>query len=205
MQKSDVNGAEIYFLSIVKGLVSDAEKVRNAFDEVHPDAMAISISKEELACLHDKESYASYEMSGLEEAYRDLLSTFGEVRLPAPGYVEAMDLADAKEVPLIPIDMNEDSYSESYCRNVKGMDWMRENVFGGTLPRRKFLLTSPEDFAKDWDKKVNRSKGFRNLLREREENMAKSLQQMTTHYKRILVVIESERLPGVAARLKNVP
>jgi hypothetical protein len=203
MQKSEVNGTEIYLLPIVKGLVLDAEKVRSAYAEVSPDAMAISVSKEELTCLHDKDSYANYEMSGLEEAYRDLLSTFGEVRLPAPGYVEAMELADTKGVPLIPIDMNEDAYSESYCRNVKGMDWMKENVFGSTLPRRKFLLTSPEAFAKDWDRKVNKSRGFRNLLKEREENMAKSLQQMTRHYKRILVVIESERMPGVAARLGN--
>jgi hypothetical protein len=202
MQKIDLNGAEIFLLPIVKGLVTDSEKVRKAYEEVGPDAMGISISKEELTGLHNKAEYENYEMSAMEEAYRDLLSTFGEVRLPAPGYVEAMDLAEAKDVPLIPIDMNEEDYSESYCRNVKGMDWMKENVFGGTLPRRKFLLTSPEEFAHDWDRKVNRSKGFRKLLQEREERMVQSLRQMTKHYKRILVVIESERMPGVAARLK---
>lgn len=202
MQKIDLNGAEIFLLPIVKGLAIDAENVRKAYDEVQPDAMAISISKEELTGLHNKAEYENYEMSAMEEAYRDLLSTFGEVRLPAPGYVEAMDLAEAKNVPLIPIDMNEEDYSESYCRNVKGMDWMKENVFGSTLPRRKFLLTSPEAFAHDWDRKVNKSKGFRMLLQEREVRMVQSIRQMTKHYKRILVVIESERMPGVVARLK---
>jgi hypothetical protein len=201
MQRIELSGSEVFLLPIVKGLVADATRVRQAYEEVSPDAMAISISKEELTGLHNKEDYEKYEMSGLEEAYKDLLSTFGEVRLPAPGYVEAMDLAEERNVPLIPIDMNEDDYSESYCRNVKGMDWLRENAFGGTITRRKFLLTSPEEFARDWDRKVNKSRGFRQLLREREERMAHSLTKMTKHYRRILVVIEAERMPGVSARL----
>ena len=77
MQKIDLNGAELFLLPIVKGLVTDSEKVRKAYEEVGPDAMAISISKEELTALHNKAEYENYEMSAMEEAYRDLLSTFG--------------------------------------------------------------------------------------------------------------------------------
>lgn len=79
MTNVEINGSIIRFLAVVKGLVSEGEAVEKAINEDNPDAIAISISKEELAALGTKEDYEKYEPSDIEEIYSVLLETFGKV------------------------------------------------------------------------------------------------------------------------------
>jgi len=48
MQEIELNGSKVFVLPVIKGLVSDGEKVRAAIVEIRPDAVGISISREEL-------------------------------------------------------------------------------------------------------------------------------------------------------------
>lgn len=198
MRRIELNGSAIVILPVVKGLVSEGDAVRNAFEELRPEAIAISISKEELAGLHNKDQYDMYEPSDIEEIYKVLLETFGEVKLPPPCYVSAMDMGDANNVPLVPVDMNEELYSNTYCNEVGGIDLIRESFFVSRAQRKRFALDTPGDFAVDWDRKVNRAGGFRALNRKREQHMASALRTLSGKYKSVLAVIEYERAEGVA-------
>ena len=73
MRSVEINGSTIHFLPVVKGLVSEGDAVEKAINEENPDAIAISISKEELAALGNKEDYDKYEPSDIEEIYSVLL------------------------------------------------------------------------------------------------------------------------------------
>jgi hypothetical protein len=197
MRSVEINGSTILFLPVVKGLVSEGEAVEKAIDEENPDAIAISISKEELAALGNKEDYDKYEPSDIEEIYSVLLETFGDVKIPPPCYVKARDIGTEREIPLVPIDMNEELYTESYCNEVGGVDLIRESMFVKRAHRKRFDFASAGAFALDWDRKINRPGGFRKLNSKREERMAEALWKLAGKYHKVLAVIEYERAENV--------
>ena len=201
MRSVEVDGSAVHVLGVVKGLVSEEAKVTKAVGEVGPQAIGISVSKEQLAALRSPEAWQEYELSPLESAYQQLMASFGEVRLPSPAYVKAMQMAESSSTPLIPIDMNDAEYTERYCDHVKALDLVREGAFGRGVRRRSFDGDSPEALAKDWDRRVNRAKGFRRLEEARERHMARALERMASRYRRILAVVEVERAEGVARHL----
>jgi hypothetical protein len=197
MRNVEINGSTIHILPVVKGLVSEGETVEKAIKEANPDAIAISISKEELAALGTKEDYGKYEMSDLEEIYSVLLEKFGEIEIPPPCYVKARDIGTAMSITLVPIDMNEEAYTETYCHEVGGVDLIRESMFVKRAHRKRFDFTSAGAFALDWDKKINKPGGFQKLNQKREEHMAEALGRLTGKYRTILAVIEYERAGNV--------
>jgi hypothetical protein len=192
-----INGAEVMVIGTLKGLVKEEDKVAKAFADYRPDAIAISTSKEELAALRTKETHSDYELSALEEVYKVYMEHFGAVRLPTPAYLMAIELADEAHLPLIPIDLNDDEFTDFYCTRIRGWDMVRESFYTRSIKRRKYRIGSAEEFAKDWDMKVNRAKGFRQLERDREEHMAQTLRNMSSKYQRILAFVEYERSAGV--------
>ena len=205
MRNVEIKGSTILFLPVVKGLVSEGDAVEKAINEENPDAVVISVSKEELAALEHKDDYDKYEPSDIEEIYGVLLESFGEVKIPPPCYVKALDAGTAKNITLIPMDMNEDLYTETYCYEIGGLDLIRESMFVSRAHRKRFDLSSAGAFALDWDKKVNKPSGFRNLNRKREEHMADVLRKLAGKYPKILVVVEYERSDNVAKLLGAEP
>ena len=202
MRSVEINGSTILFLPVVKGLVSEGDAVERTINEEDPDVIAVSISKEELVALGTKEDYDKYEPSDIEEIYAILLEKFGDVKIPPPCYVKALDFGTAKNIALVPIDMNEELYTETYCNEVGGLDLIRESMFVKRAHRKRFDFSSAGDFAVDWDRKINKPGGFRNLNVKREEHMADALRKLTGKYHRILAVIEYER-SGSVEKLLN--
>jgi hypothetical protein len=205
MRNVEINGSTIQFLPVVKGLVSEGDAVERTIGEESPDAIAISISKEELAALAVKEDYDKYEPSDIEEIYAVLLESFGDVKIPPPCYVKALDVGNSKNIILVPIDLNEEAYTENYCQEVGGVDLIRESMFVKRAHRKQFDLSSAGAFAADWDRKVNKPGGFRKLNLIREEHMAEALRKLTGKYHKILAVIEYERSENVANLLSEKP
>ena len=66
MRSVEINGSTVRILPVVKGLVSEGDEVEKAINEEDPDAIAISISKEELTALGTKADYDKYEPSDIE-------------------------------------------------------------------------------------------------------------------------------------------
>ncbi len=203
MRSVEVNSSRIYVLGVVKGLVSEEKKVESAIERVSPDAIGLSISKEQLAALRSRESWGEYELSPLESAYKTLMEEFGEVRLPSPAFVKALELGASLKVPVIPIDMNDLEYTETYCEKVGAMDLVREGAFSKSVRRKKFDGSSPEDLAEDWDRRVNKAKGFQELEVERVKHMAITLTRMTSRYQDILALVDYERSNQIIKRLGN--
>jgi hypothetical protein len=197
MQSVEVNGSVVHVLGVVKGLVSEEDKVDSAFLSVAPDAIGISVSKEQLAALRSKEVWEDYELSPLETAYMTLMQGFGEMRLPSPAFVKVLELAESSKIPVIPIDMNDSDYTEAYCQKVGAVDLVREGAFSKSVKRRKFDGSSPEALAIDWDNHVNKAKGFQVLEKERERHMARVIVRLSKRYQRILAIVDFERTKGI--------
>jgi hypothetical protein len=203
MQEINVNGSLVRVLPVIKGLVSEKDNVRAAIVELRPAAVGVSISKEELEGLL---SYAGeeIELSDLEEAYKAGLQEFGEVQLPPPCYIEATKTCAELNIPLIPVDMNEDLFSDRYCELIGGFELMKESYFSHRLARKKFDLESAEAFVIDYDRKVNGGQGIRALNLGRERHMAQAVIDLAIDRREVLVVAELERSAGLVSNIKGL-
>jgi len=202
MQRIELNGSKVYVLPVIKGLVSEGEKVRAAIMDIRPDAVGISISREELEGLRAYEG-DEIGLSVLEEAYRAGLGEFGEVQLPPPCYLEALRACEELGIPLIPLDMNEELFSERYCELVGGLELVKESFFSHRIARKRFDMASAEAFVLDYDRKVNGGKGISALNLERERHMAETTSTMLHTRKKLLILIEIERSLGYIEKMEN--
>jgi hypothetical protein len=200
MQEIEIDGSKAFLLPVIKGPVSEAEKVRSAITDGRPTVVGISVSKEELEGLRAYKG-EEIELSELEEAYRLGLEEFGEVKLPPPCYLEAVKACDELQIPLIPIDMNEELFSDRYCELIGGLELMRESFFARRLAKKRFDMDSAESFVLDYDRKVNGGRGLSTLNREREVHMATTVLEMAPGRATMLVIVELERFAGLIDKI----
>ncbi|OGS55404.1 MAG: hypothetical protein A3K60_05205 [Euryarchaeota archaeon RBG_19FT_COMBO_56_21] len=203
MDTISLGECEVHILGVIKGLKSEAEKVRKAFEEVRPEKVLISLSKEELEGLRNIPEDFVPELSRYEEIYAEGLGRFGEVAAPPPCYVAALELSEHFGVPLLPIDMDEQAYTELYCAAVGGGTLFRHSTRTWLMKRRKFSLESPEAFVLAWDRAVNNLDGFRMIEEKRAERMAKDIRKAAAESKKLLAVIELERARDVVELLNQ--
>ncbi len=204
LESIKMDGCSIHVLPVIKGLVSESETVRQAFDYVKPDVVAVSISKEELEGLRNIPEDYEPELSRYEEIYADGLGRFGEVSAPPPCYVAALELANHRGIPLVPVDLDEPSYTELYVMAVSGGALFRHSTRTWILKRRKFSTESPEDFVLSWDRAVNGLEGFRKIEQTRAETMARGILKVCSGTAtQVLAVVELERAADVLADLKQ--
>jgi hypothetical protein len=200
-----VDGGEcsVHILGVIKGLKSEAGTVKDAFDTFQPDRVAISISEEELDGLRGMPDDYEPELTRYEEIYVQGLSRFGEVSAPPPCYVAALELADHFKIPVVPVDMDESTYTDLYCAVVDGTSLFRHSTRTWMVKRRTFSDSSPEEFVLAWDRAVNNLECFRRIERERAETMAKGIKKACGDARRLLAVIELERMAEVRLLLEE--
>ncbi len=203
LEKLKVDGCTVHILSVIKGLKSETEKVRRAFEETKPDVVAISLSKEEVEGLKNIPDDYEPELSRYEEIYAEGLGRFGEVAAPPPCYVATMELARHEGIPLIPVDMDEQSYTDLYCAVVPGTALFRHSTRTWLLKRRTFSDDSAEKFVLAWDKAVNNMEGFRLIEHKRAQAMAKGIKEACQRSRSVLAVIELERASDVLGILRK--
>ena len=187
----------IHILPVIKGLVSETQSVKNAFEAVRPDTVAISLSKEELEGLRSMPDDYEPELTRYEEMYAKGLSKFGDVAAPPPCYVAAIELADHERVPLVPVDLDEEAYTELYCAAVPGTTLFRHSTRTWLLKRKNFKASTPEEFVKAWDRAVNKLEGFEIIEAKRTESMAQGILRASATSKSLLAVVEVERADEV--------
>ena len=203
LEKLKVDGCTVHILSVIKGLKSETEKVRKAFEETKPDVVAISLSREEVEGLKNIPDDYEPELSRYDEIYAEGLGRFGEVAAPPPCYVATLELAQHEGIPLIPVDMDEQSYTDLYCAVVPGTALFRHSTRTWLLKRRTFSDDGPEQFVIAWDKAVNNMEGFKIIESKRAQAMAKGIKKACAGSKNLLAVIELERAADVLDILRE--
>jgi pheromone shutdown protein TraB len=192
----------ILLLGAIKGLVSEGNAIRKSIEKFEGEFAAISISPEELKGLREyiKEGEFGIELYGYEEAYLTYLKEFGEVKAPAPSYVEAVKSADSVGIPIVPLDMDDDTFADVYIENVSRMEFISHMFRENRVKRKTFRVNSVEDFVLKWDAYINHAKGLRDVEKAREEYMAKKLAELGKKG-RVIAIIDFERLDGVIKKM----
>ncbi|MDY0293060.1 MAG: hypothetical protein RBQ77_00605 [Candidatus Methanomethylophilaceae archaeon] len=200
-----VGRCSVDILPVVKGLISETDKVRSALAAKEYEAYAVALGVEEIEAVRMRaELPEEYEPVDLDLVYSHRLSTFGKVTLPDPSFAYLIDECGKRGLHVLPLDMNDQRFTDLYCERVKTSDFLRERGLAKRAFKARCDMSTPESFVIDWDRVVNRVKGYALVSRERERYMSDQIKQTAGYRNSLLAVIEAERAQGVADLLREV-
>ena len=192
----EIGKCRVDLLPVVKGLVSEAEKVRKAYGRY--EAYSASLGIEEIVALKQREEIEDIqELSEIDMVYVHHLSNFGEIESPTPAFCELIDLCSKDSVDVIPLDMNNEEFTEMYVNTVKTMEFVKEHRLAKKGMKRRFDMSSPESFAISWDDYLNKVKGYWKVSQKREEYMASQIRDIAKYRHSLLAVVEVERIKNI--------
>ena len=206
MKRVNLGNHTMVILGTVQGLVREQRKVKAAYDELKPDMVALPISNEMLTGLKAVVQGEVMEVAtnSIDDLFADHLRRFGEVQLPPPSLVEAYRLADEHGVQITTLDMTEEDYAKAYTDHVSGWHYWRRIWNLSKLAKKTFVADTPEEFVVIWDAYNNRLKGYADLEKYREGYMAKKALRLLRKHERVLILVEYERMEGVALEIEKL-
>ncbi len=198
----EVNGCKVDILTIVNGLVSEADRVRKEFTE--HEAYGVALSIEGIQCLKNRRNIEeSFDVSELDMVYIKHLERFGAAEIPSPAMYTFIDLVTETGNLCIALDMNDDDFTNLYCDNVGTLEFVKEHGVAKKGMKRIFDGSTPEKMAIQWDDFVNSSiKSYGKLSKEREKHIANEIKDIAKYKKSLLVILEVERAEGVVTLLR---
>jgi hypothetical protein len=210
MKRLPVAGdSRLTILGVIRGLVSEVPVLEASLTEIRPEALGLALSPEEVQGLRDyfvgKEAEPFVPILGSEAAEIRVLSQFGEVRIPHPGFLAAVAWADAHEVPTIPVDPNEDVYAEMFGSTIGYTELVRRTLRERRLLRKPPHVDSAEGFVLFWDKTLNGRGASRRLAEKRDAAAAAEVQKLRRRHPSVTIVAERERAEGLAEALAAAP
>jgi len=195
-----VGDCDVCILPIVKGLVSESKKINEAYGGY--EAYAIALGLEEIEALAHRTEIDDTEIGELDLVYAHKLNDFGEVEIPTPAYCELVDICKSEGMNVIPLDMNDEEYTDVYIKTVSTMEFLKEHRMAKKGMKRRFDMSSPESFAMDWDAYVGSIKGFSELNAIRERHIAYRIKEVSKFRRSLLAVVEVERMDGIIKGLE---
>jgi len=203
MERVELSGSNVHFLGVVRGPLSEGERVSKAVHEIHPGAVAVSLGLELLQGLEAWDGTPGEPASPEEEVYAEGMARFGAVQKPPPCFVEALRAAAEIGAKCVPLDMDDVAYTNAFTENISTWEMMRQGSFAEKkLSRWNFTAETPQSFALEFDSLLRRRKGYQRLEAARETHIAECLRALAGRHKTLLAVVEIERAGGVLDRLR---
>ena len=190
-QTVTVGNTQIRILSTIKGLVSESEIIENEIESFEPDLVTLSIGPEEINGTR-KWDGQPYDMSGWDEIYGlSLRKVVGDdgVRLPPPSFSTAIKVSDSKKIEVVGIDMDEESFTESYTSNVSTWQLYKRGRLETRMVKNGIEGNTPEEIVTNMENSIREIDGFAKLENDRVEAMYTNL---VTHLdkEKILAIID---------------
>ena len=203
-QTVTVGNTQIRILSTIKGLVSESEIVENEMESFEPDLVTLSVGPEEIDGTR-KWDGQPYDMSGWDEIYglslRKIVGDDG-VRLPPPSFSTAIKVSDSKKIEVIGIDMDEESFTNSYTSNVSTWQLYKRGRLETRMVKNGIEGNTPEEIVTNMENSIREIDGFAKLENDRVNAMCENLKSNLDKHK-ILAIIELSNVVSLLKLLKE--
>jgi hypothetical protein len=194
----------IRVLSTVKGVVSEAEVVEKEIDSFIPDLIVLGLSEGEVEGIR-KWDGEPYELSGWDEIYglslRKLLGD-NSIRLPPPSFTRAIEIADSKNITILGLDMDEETYTDEYTKNISTWQLFKRGRLEKSMVKSGIEGSTPEEIAMNMENSIRQLSGFKKLEILRVEHMVSNLRNNFDNEK-ILAIIEVSNAESLIDLLKE--
>ena len=199
-----IGDCDIDIIPIIKGLVSEREKVIDALSKKDYETAGVSWGIEEIEAVKKRDEInGENETNDIDIIYLYKLKEFGEVDMPDPAFTYVVDEFSKKGVSVIPLDMADQEFAEAYCNEVSTLDFLRENKIVKKMMKKEFTTSSPEEFMMEWDSLINEVKGYRKMNKVKEKFVAEQIKDIAKYRKNALVLVEYERFDGIISIIKG--
>ncbi len=199
-----IGDCDIDIIPIIKGLVSEREKVIDALSKKDYETAGVSWGIEEIEAVKKRDEITGEnETNDIDIIYLYKLKEFGEVDMPDPAFTYVVDEFSKKGVSVIPLDMADQEFAEAYCNEVSTLDFLRENKIVKKMMKKEFTTSSPEEFMMEWDSLINEVKGYRKMNKVKEKFVAEQIKDIAKYRKNALVLVEYERFDGIISIIKG--
>lgn len=195
--------SRVLVLPVIRGLVPEGERVRAAVEESRPEALALTVGREDLDGLLAYDGAEHPPANWEEEVYVAGMAQWGVVRKPPPCFVEGIRAAKAQGIAVRALDFNDEDYTEQYISCIGTLDLLFHTRLEKKVREHRWAAESPEEFVLEFDRLVNDPEGFVKLERARERHIAKRIAKLAGKHRSLLAVVEYERAPGVRALLDD--
>ena len=199
-------GARVLLLAPVRGLLADAAGIGPALEAFGPEAVGAGVAAEELRGLVEYFVGAPAEpvvpLTPTELSEVRGLCRFGEVRVPNPAFLEALEWGRARGVPVTALDPTEDEAAELFTEHIGYVELVRRTVHEHRLGRSPPTPSSADAFAVSWDTSIAGGRGSRRLAAARDERLVQATQRLAEGRRRLAVVVDRERYDAVLSRLR---
>ena len=203
-QSIKIGTTQIRVLSTVKGLVSEAKVVEKEIDFFIPDLIVLGLSEGEVEGIR-KWDGEPYELSGWDEIYglslRKLLGD-NSIRLPPPSFTRAIEIADSKNITILGLDMDEETYTDEYTKNISTWQLFKRGRLEKSMMKSGIEGSTPEEIAMNMENSIRQLSGFKKLETLRVEHMVSNLRNNFDNEK-ILVIIEVSNAESLINLLKE--
>ena len=199
-----IGDTQIRFLSTIKGLVSEAEIVESEIESFNPELVVLSIGPEEIDGTR-KWDGEPYDMSGWDEIYGlSLRKVIGDngVRLPPPSFSKAIEISDSKNIDIIGIDMDEESFTKSYTSNVSTWQLYKRGRLEKYLVKNGVEGSTPEEIFMNMENSIRELTGFAKLEDDRVQVMYDNIKSNLDKSK-ILAIVEISNVASLIDLLKE--
>ena len=204
-QTITLGNSEIRILSTVKGLVSESDIVENEIESFDPDLVALGIGPEEVNGTRNWDG-EPYDMSGWDEIYglglRKIVGDKG-VKLPPPSFSTAIKVSDSKKIDVIGIDMDEESFTEAYTKNISTWQLFKRGRLEKSMSKAGIEGKTPEEIALNMESSIRELSGFAKLESARVKTMFTNLRIQSETRKKILAIIEISNVLELVGELKQ--
>ena len=204
-QTITLGNSEMRMLSTVKGLVSESDIVESEIESFDPDLVALGIGPDDVNGTREWDG-EPYDMSGWDEIYglslRKIVGDKG-VKLPPPSFSTAIKISDSKKIDVIGIDMDEESFTETYTKNISTWQLFKRGRLEKSMSKAGIEGKTPEEIALNMESSIRELSGFANLERERVKTMAENLRVQSETRKKILSIIEISNVLELVGELKQ--
>ena len=193
-----IRDCEVYVLSIVNGIQSEADRVHECFGDHEAYGAALGI--EGIQAIKNRvQLNDEFEVSELDLAYAHRMEqlTGLTVEMPSPAICALVDECAKRNMNVIALDMNDSDFTEMYCETVKTWDFVKEHRLAKKGMKKRFNASTPEEFALQWDAYVNSVKGYRDVSLKRERYIAEQIADVAKYRSDFMVVVEVERASGI--------
>ncbi len=200
-------GGSVLVIGTVRGLVGEVPPLVAQLTSFEPSALAVGISFDELTGLTDHflgtPSEPVVPLTTSEAAEAKAIAQFGEVRVPNPSILAALEWARSREVPVEAVDPSDEEYATLFTDHISYVELVRR-----TLRERKVSKSPPkaataDDLARAWHDRLSPGKGSRKFNAAREAAICDATERLAERLPRVALLVDRERFDPIVARLRR--
>ncbi len=195
----------VLLIGAVRGLYRESDAAIAELDRANPDHLGLALSPEEYEGIgtyfSDAEAETTVHLIENEKSEIRALTRWGEVRVPNPTAVRAIEWARLRSVPVHPLDPPEDGAAEMFTSSIGYVELVRRTLRERKLARTPPTATTPDDFALAWDRRLSVGSGSRELTLNRDSYLVAGARGVLEKSRNLAVIVDRERFEQVRSLL----